>query len=197
MFNSIALECCYKSYWWACFMKDDIICRAASRVDADKLAVLIHDLAAYHGDVATVTPDQLREHGFGSKRRYHAVVAEISEEIIGYALFYVIFNAIYSMVIIDLHHLYVEQSCRRGGVGRALLAEVAKWADDEGCNRIRVGVKPDNASGIAFYRRVGFSEKLPNFFIDLEDFSILAERPRPQIVRGAAAEEKPCSPSKS
>jgi ribosomal protein S18 acetylase RimI-like enzyme len=78
------------------------------------------------------------------------------------------------MAILDLHHLYVDDQSRCSGVGRALVAEVAKWADQEGCHRIRLGVSPDNALGIAFYRRLGLREKLPNFYADRDDFSLLA-----------------------
>lgn len=54
-----------------------------------------------------------------------------------------------------LKELYVRSSDRSAGVGRALMAWVARHAVAHGCCRIDWPVKATNARGIAFYERLG------------------------------------------
>jgi GNAT superfamily N-acetyltransferase len=146
------------------------ICRPATAADAGDLAVMVTALAALHGDRATVTPEALRAYGFGPRPRFHAIVAEGPDGLIGYAICYIIFNAQTASVVADLHHLYVVADHRQAGVGRALVAGVVDWAEAEGCHRLRVGVAPDNRRAADFYRRLGMREKAPNFLADQGDF---------------------------
>jgi len=55
----------------------------------------------------------------------------------------------------QLKELYVRASDRGSGVGRALMAWVARYAVDHGCHRIDWPVQAGNARGIAFYERLG------------------------------------------
>lgn len=49
---------------------------------------------------------------------------------------------------------------RRGvGIGRALMAEVFRWAREVGVEKIMLSVYPDNHAAIALYRRFGFVEE--------------------------------------
>jgi GNAT superfamily N-acetyltransferase len=54
-----------------------------------------------------------------------------------------------------LKELYVLSSSRGTGVGRALMTWVARYAVDNGCARIDWPVNAANATGIAFYERLG------------------------------------------
>ena len=56
-----------------------------------------------------------------------------------------------------LKELYVRTSSRSLGVGRALMAWVARYAVDNGCARIDWPVKATNDRGIAFYEGLGAS----------------------------------------
>jgi GNAT superfamily N-acetyltransferase len=139
---------------------------------------MVTALAAFHGDRATATAEALRDYGFGPRPRFHAIVAEGPDGLIGYAICYVIFNAQTASVVADLHHLYVAADHRQAGVGRTLLAAVIDWAAAEGCHRLRVGVAPGNHQAAAFYRRLGMREKAPNFLADREDFARLRSQCR-------------------
>ena len=54
-----------------------------------------------------------------------------------------------------LKELYVSATKRSGGVGRALMGWVARYARENGCHRIDWPVQATNAPGIAFYERLG------------------------------------------
>ena len=51
--------------------------------------------------------------------------------------------------------LYVRAGKRGGGVGRALMAWVARYALDQGCGRIDWHVQASNHAGIRFYAGLG------------------------------------------
>lgn len=51
--------------------------------------------------------------------------------------------------------LFVRESARSEGAGRALMAWVARFAVDQGCGRIDWNVMASNGRGIAFYEGLG------------------------------------------
>lgn len=56
-----------------------------------------------------------------------------------------------------LEDLYVRESARRGGLGRALVEASADRARERGCKRIELDVNEDNESAQALYQACGFS----------------------------------------
>jgi ribosomal protein S18 acetylase RimI-like enzyme len=58
-----------------------------------------------------------------------------------------------------LEDIYVSESQRRGGLGRALLDGVIARARARGCRRIELDVEQDNAAGLALYRSLGFTSE--------------------------------------
>jgi putative acetyltransferase len=48
---------------------------------------------------------------------------------------------------------------RGRGIGRALLAEVIRWAEHVGIRKLELAVYPDNEAAIALYRAAGFVEE--------------------------------------
>jgi GNAT superfamily N-acetyltransferase len=58
-----------------------------------------------------------------------------------------------------LEDLFVLESARGGGVGRALLAEAIEQARARGCRRIELDVNDNNDNALALYRSVGFDNR--------------------------------------
>ncbi len=56
-----------------------------------------------------------------------------------------------------LEDLYVRDSARRGGLGRALVEAAVASARDRGCRRIELDVNEDNAAALALYEACGFT----------------------------------------
>jgi N-acetylglutamate synthase len=58
-----------------------------------------------------------------------------------------------------LHHLAVAERFRKCGLGRELVERCAAALKAEGIEKINLWVKADNASGLAFWKRVGGRER--------------------------------------
>jgi len=88
----------------------------------------------------------------------------------------------------QLKELYVRSSARSAGVGRAIMAWVARYAAEHGCRRIDWPVKASNARGIAFYQGLGaehFVERL-SFRLSEPRLSVLADKSERARAPGAA-----------
>ncbi|HTO08715.1 MAG TPA: GNAT family acetyltransferase [Myxococcota bacterium] len=55
-----------------------------------------------------------------------------------------------------VNYLAVHESLRRGGLGRALMAEVETRLRASGCPKLNLQVRNDNAAALGFYERLGF-----------------------------------------
>ena len=58
-----------------------------------------------------------------------------------------------------LHHVAVAEAFRGRGIGRTLYERCAAALGAEGVEKINLLVKADNAAGLAFWKRVGGSER--------------------------------------
>src|SRR6202048_3829011 len=104
--------------------------RFATADDVGLLLQLIRELAAYEkAPGAVVAPEKaLPRHGFGSERRFEALLALVDGEPAGFALFYPDFSTWHGRPGIFLEDLYVRKWARRRGVGRRLMARLAAIA---------------------------------------------------------------------
>src|SRR5262249_42789512 len=76
-------------------------------------------------------------------------------EAIGFALFCHNFSTFLGRPGIYLEDLFVRQEHRGAGVGRALLAHLARLAAARGCGRLEWAVLDWNEAAIRFYRGLG------------------------------------------
>lgn len=56
----------------------------------------------------------------------------------------------------SVNYLAVDESLRRRGLGRALMAEVEGRLRELGCAKINLNVRDENPAALAFYDRIGF-----------------------------------------
>lgn len=59
--------------------------------------------------------------------------------------------------IMLVDELCVEEAFRRQGVGTGMMREIRALAQALGCTDLQLGVYPQNADAVAFYRKCGFN----------------------------------------
>ena len=90
-----------------------------------------------------------------SRRFVEGLVAERGESVIGYALAYQNFASFRGQRGLFLEDLYVSESERGSGAGKALLKAVAKRAAELGCERLDFQVLNWNVNALRFYESLG------------------------------------------
>src|SRR5437588_12595933 len=131
--------------------------RQATEADVPLILQFIRDLAIYekleHRVIATET--SLRQTLFGNPRFAEVLFAAVDSEEVGFALFFHNYSTFLGQPGIYLEDLFVRESMRGRGIGKALLARLARIARDRGCGRVEWAVLDWNAPSIAFYRSIG------------------------------------------
>ncbi len=133
----------------------------ARREDAGTILRLIRELAEFEGlahEVRAREADILRD-GFGDAPRFECLLAEVDDEALGLALFFHSYSTFEGRAGIFLEDIYVDERIRALGVGRALMARLARLAIERGCARFELSVLHWNPAR-EFYRRLGFDHNV-------------------------------------
>jgi GNAT superfamily N-acetyltransferase len=131
--------------------------RFATPADVPTVASLIRALARYEKleHEVRLTEDKLRDSMFGPRPYAEAILAEDGGEPVGFALFFHNYSTFLAQPGLYLEDLYVHESQRGKGVGKALLVELAKIAVQRGCGRMEWAVLDWNVDAIGFYEKLG------------------------------------------
>ena len=129
--------------------------RPAVETDADIVAGMARALSASDGGPPSrFSAAAFRRDGFGDKAAFHALVARIDGDPAGYAVYYWGYDTDSATRGVYLADLFVAEHCRRQGVGRALVAAVARAAHDDGGRWIFWSVLKRNKAARRFYRQI-------------------------------------------
>ena len=131
--------------------------RLATTDDLPVIAELIRDLAEFEKleHEVKMTDELLAKGLFGERPYAETVLAEEDGIPIGFALFFHSFSTFLARPGIYLEDLFVVPEHRGRGVGRTLLAHLARLAVERGCGRLEWAVLNWNRDAIGFYDRLG------------------------------------------
>ncbi len=131
--------------------------RDATAADVPLLLRLIRALAEYErlADAVVATEPALTRALFAEHPRAHALIAECDGGAAGFALYFFNFSTFLARAGLHLEDLFVLPERRGQGIGRALLVELARRAESEGCGRMEWAVLEWNEPAIRFYRALG------------------------------------------
>ena len=117
---------------------------------------LIHELAEYErlADAVNGDVEQLVKALF-EERAAEALIAEAGEEAIGYAIFFTTFSSFECRKGLWVEDVFVRPEQRRRGIGRALLAHIARIAIERGCARLEWSALNWNEPALRFYDELG------------------------------------------
>ena len=122
--------------------------------DVPAVVALVHELADYEhaADHCLITEPQLLAALFGDQVALFGHVAEVDGDVVGCALWFLNFSTWRGVHGIYLEDLYVQPAHRGRGLGRLLLAELARECERQGYARLEWMVLDWNEPSIGFYR---------------------------------------------
>jgi GNAT superfamily N-acetyltransferase len=157
-------------------MKDEV--RRITPDDVPDVVGLVHDLAEYERapESCTLTEDQLHSALFSARAALFGHVATSGDEVVGCVIWFLNFSTWRGVHGIYLEDLYVQPEHRGRGLGRALLAALARECVDRGYGRLEWAVLDWNQPSIAFYRALGArpQDEWTTFRLDEDALSRLA-----------------------
>lgn len=133
-----------------------LVIRRAEPGDAEAIVVLIDALSAFVEDPPTrLTAEDIRRDGFGPDAWFDCFLAEQDGRPVGYAMCYFGFSSDHGGRGLHLADLYVDPALRGKGLGRALMATVARHGRARGALWLVWDVWVRNESATAFYEAIG------------------------------------------
>ncbi|HVX85486.1 MAG TPA: GNAT family N-acetyltransferase [Phycisphaerae bacterium] len=131
--------------------------RPAAPADIPAILSLIRELANFeHLQSACVaTEDLLAEHLLGPQRAAQALVAQLDDALVAYAIYFKTFSTFLARPGLYLEDLYVQPAHRHKGIGTALLTHLAHLCIRNNFGRLEWSVLTWNAPAIAFYQSLG------------------------------------------
>ena len=138
-------------------MPVSVTIRPAEAHELPLVLEFIRELAVYErleGEVQATTAD-LAVALFGPRPFAEVVFACLEGEPVGFALFFQNFSTFLGKPGIYLEDLFVRPQARGHGIGRRLLAWLARTTLERGCARLDWAVLDWNLPSIGFYRSLG------------------------------------------
>ena len=125
--------------------------------DIQLLLTFIRGLAEYEklSDRVSATEERLRTSLFGKRPYAEALLAYKNDRPIAYAIYYFTYSSFQGLPGLYLEDLFVLPNSRGFGIGRQLLAFLARKAVALGCCRIEWAVLNWNEPAIRFYKNLG------------------------------------------
>ena len=138
-------------------LREGAVLRPARQGDEAGIVDCIRRLAEYEKepDAVLTTPDDLRETLFGPSPTVFAHVVEKDSQIVAVAVWFLNYSTWTGRNGIHLEDLFVCESERRNGYGRALLTALAELCVRRGYPRLEWAVLDWNEPSIRFYRSIG------------------------------------------
>lgn len=130
--------------------------RIATVDDVTLLWTLIRELAEFEHelDLCVIEEADLVRDGFGANPSFRALIADWDGEPAGYALFFGCYST-WAGRRLFLEDLFVREPFRGRGIGKALLASVARIAVRENCYGVQWEVLKWNEKAIELYKSLG------------------------------------------
>lgn len=131
--------------------------REATRDDVGLIVQLIGELAEYEREplAAQATPGLIHEALFGATPACECLIGVVDGEAQGFALYFHNFSTWRGRRGVYLEDLFVRPGARGVGLGKALLARLARIAVARGCARMEWNVLDWNEPALKFYRALG------------------------------------------
>ena len=131
--------------------------RRARPDDSAQIFALIRELAEYEKQSHEVEANEamIADALFSESPRLFCEIAEWNGEAVGFAVWFLNFSTFSGRYGIYLEDLFVRPAFRGKGIGKALLADLARTCVKNSWSRLQWSVLDWNAPSIAFYKSLG------------------------------------------
>lgn len=119
-----------------------------------KKAEFDQSISAFMGCLQT-TEAKLSATLFNDTPFARVLFAEVSQQIVGFALYYFRYSSFAAQPSLWLDDLYVDAPKRCNGIGTILMAHLACISQDNHCTHISWTASANNVRGIEFYKKLG------------------------------------------
>lgn len=132
----------------------DIKLRVAVKEDCVRLLELINELALYERapEEVTVSLAEFEDAGFGVKPIWKSFVAEVDQQIVGFALFYIRYST-WKGCRLYLEDFIITENFRGKGIGKKLFESIIQEAKENKYNGLVWQVLDWNEPAINFYNK--------------------------------------------
>jgi GNAT superfamily N-acetyltransferase len=129
----------------------------ATKEDVPLILAFIRELAQYEKilDRVTVTEESLSATLFGPGSYVEAIIAFENDEPVAFAIYFFTYTSFSGLPSLYLEDIFVRAASRGFGIGRQLLAFLARRARQRGCGRMEWSVINWNEPAMAFYKKLG------------------------------------------
>jgi len=140
--------------------QQNLTIRKATEKDINLIYELINGLATYEKrpEDMTGSVEELKFWLF-EKKIATAIIAEVKEEPIGYAIYYPVFASFAAKANVHLEDLFIKPEYRRQGFGKDFFHKLLKMINDEGYSEIEWSCLNWNTPSIEFYKKIGASQE--------------------------------------
>ena len=160
------------------FLLAMLLIRPANIDDCGLLRTMIRELAEFERllEFVTIREEDLARDGFGENPRFRALIAEWDGQAAGYAIFFGYYST-WAGAALYLEDLFVREKFRSRGIGKVLLAAVARIAVEEDCYGMHWEVLDWNQKAIELYQLLGaeFPDQWRRVMLSGEALQKLAE----------------------
>jgi predicted acetyltransferase len=151
----------------------EIKIRLAKKEDCHSMLELIQELAVYEKapDAVTVDFDHFVESGFGENPVWHAFVAEVNNNVVGFALYYIRYST-WKGQRMYLEDILVTDKWRGKGIGKLLFDQLIKKAQEKKFHGMVWQVLEWNKPAINFYKKyenVTFDNEWVNCSLEIKN----------------------------
>lgn len=135
----------------------DFTIRSAVVTDVPAILDFVKALAAYEklSHEVVATEEGLRAFLFGPRPMAEVILGCRAKKPVGFALFFHNFSTFLGCPGLYLEDLFVQEEMRGRGLGRMMLAYLARLARERQCGRLEWSVLDWNTPAVGFYKSLG------------------------------------------
>lgn len=147
----------------------NLMVRKATPKDVDLLYEMINGLATYEKRPEDMTGSiKMLKYWLFEKKIATAVIAEIDNKPIGYAIYYPMFASFATKMNAYIEDLFIKPEYRGKGFGKEFFHKLLEMIKDEGYSKLEWSCLDWNTLSIEFYKKLGAKEETGRVYFEYD-----------------------------